>query len=119
MWFLDTHYPYRDEVDLGIKALKDQTIQAEVCQYWGHQYHLDHLHQEPTNLENWIDTWQMERDQCVHHLEQADALQKIHKANNQNILGARVCVVELLEDLECGHSSLKGGNFMFFFTAPI
>jgi hypothetical protein len=44
-------------------------------------------------------------DQCICQLEQADALQHIHKANNQNIAGAQVHVVELLEDLECGHSS--------------
>jgi hypothetical protein len=43
MWFLSTRYPYWDEVDLGIKALGDQTVQAE----------------------NQIGTRQMEKDQCI------------------------------------------------------
>jgi hypothetical protein len=47
----------------------------------------------------------MEKDQCIRRLEQADALQRIHEANNQNIAGARVRVVELLQDLERGCSS--------------
>jgi hypothetical protein len=105
MWFLSTRYPYRDEVDLGIRALKDQTVQAEVCQYQGHEYHLNRLQQELIELENHIGMRQMEKDQCICRLEQADVLQRIHKANNQNITGARVRVVELLEDLERGCSS--------------
>jgi hypothetical protein len=47
----------------------------------------------------------MEKDQCIRRLEQADVLQHIHKANNQNISGARVQVVELIQDLERGRSS--------------
>jgi hypothetical protein len=105
VWFLSTHYPYWDKVDLGIKALGDQTIQAEVCWYCGHEYYLNHLQNELIKLENWIGTRQMEKDQCICQLEQADALQRIHEANNQNIVGVRVCVAELLQDLECGHSS--------------
>jgi hypothetical protein len=35
VWFLSTRYPYRDKVDLGIKALGDQTVQAEVRRYRG------------------------------------------------------------------------------------
>jgi hypothetical protein len=87
MWFLSTRYPYRDEVDLGIKALGDQTIQAEVRWYRGHKYHLNHLQNELIELENRIGMWQMEKDQCIHRLEQADVLQRIHEANDQNISG--------------------------------
>jgi hypothetical protein len=87
MWFLSTRYPYRDEVDLGIKALGDQTIQAEVRWYRGHKYHLNRLQNELIKLENRIGMWQMEKDQCIHRLEQADVLQRIHKANDQNISG--------------------------------
>jgi hypothetical protein len=105
IWFLSTRYPYRDEVDLGIHALKDQTIQAEVRRYRGHEYHINQLQQELVKLENRIGMRQMEKDQCVHRLEQADALQRIHKANNRNIAEARVQVVELLDDLERGCSS--------------
>jgi hypothetical protein len=88
VWFLSTQYPYRDEVDLGIKALGDQTVQAEVCRYRGHEYHLNHLQNKLIELENRICTCQMEKDQCIRRLEQADILQRIHKANNQNISGA-------------------------------
>jgi hypothetical protein len=105
IWFLSTRYPYRDEVDLGLKALGDQTVQAEVCRYRGHEYHLNRLQNELIELENRIGTRQMEKDQCIRRLEQADALQRIHKANNKNIAGARVRVVELLQDLEHGCSS--------------
>jgi hypothetical protein len=105
IWFLSTCYPYRDEVDLGICALKDQTIQAEVRRYRGHEYHLSRLQQELIELENHIGTRQMEKAQCIRRLEQADALQRIHEANNKNIAGARVRVMELLDDLERGHSS--------------
>jgi hypothetical protein len=105
MWFLSTRYPYRDEVDLGIKALGDQTMQAEVCRYRGHEYHLNRLQNELIELENRIGTRQMEKDQCIRRLEQADTLQRIHKANNKNIAGAQVQVVELIQDLERGHSS--------------
>jgi hypothetical protein len=105
VWFLSTRYPYRDEVDLGIKALGDQTVQAEVRRYRGHEYHLNHLQNELTELENRIGTRQMEKDQCIRRLEQADVLQCIHEANNQNISGARVQVVELIQDLKHGHSS--------------
>jgi hypothetical protein len=65
VWFLSTRYPYRDEVDLGIKALGDQTVQAEVRQYRGHKYHLNRLQNELIELENWIGTRQMEKDQCI------------------------------------------------------
>jgi hypothetical protein len=105
VWFLSTWYPYRDEVDLGIKALRDQMIQAEVHQYRGHEYHLNHLQNELIELENRIGMQQMEKDQCICWLEQADALQRIHKANNRNIAGACIRVVELLQDLEHGRSS--------------
>jgi hypothetical protein len=105
MWFLSTRYPYRDEVDLGLKALGDLTVQAEVRRYRGHEYHLNRLQNELTELENRIGTRQMEKDQCIRRLEQADALQRIHEANNRNISGARVRVVELLTDLERGRSS--------------
>jgi hypothetical protein len=105
MWFLSAWYPYRDEVDLGIKALGDQTMQAEVRQYRGHEYHLNRLQNELIELENRIGTHQMEKDQCIRRLEQADTLQRIHKANNKNIAGARVQVVELIQDLERGRSS--------------
>jgi hypothetical protein len=43
VWFLSTRYPYRDEVDLGLKALGDLTVQAEVRRYRGHEYHLNRL----------------------------------------------------------------------------
>jgi hypothetical protein len=105
VWFLSTRYPYRDEVDLGIKALSDQTVQAEVRRYRGHEHHLNRLQNKLIELENQIGTCQMEKDQCIRRLEQADVLQRIHKANNQNISGARVRVVELIQDLECGCSS--------------
>jgi hypothetical protein len=104
MWFLSTRYPYRDEVDLGIKALGDQTVQAEVRRYRGHEYHLNRLQNKLIELENRIGTCQMEKDQCIWRLEQADVLQRIHKANNQNISGAQVRVVELIQDLERGCS---------------
>jgi hypothetical protein len=88
LWFLSTRYPYWDKVDLGIKALGDQTIMAEVRQYWGHEYHLGQLQTKLTELENRIRMRQMENDQCIHRLEQADTLQCIHEADNQNIVGA-------------------------------
>jgi hypothetical protein len=65
MWFLSTQYPYWDEVDLGIKALKDQTMQAEVRHYRGHKYHISCMFQELTDLEYRLGTWQMEKDQCI------------------------------------------------------
>jgi hypothetical protein len=65
MWFLSTQYPYWDEVDLGIKALGDQTVQAEVRRYRGHEYHLNRLQNKLTELENQIGTHQMEKDQCI------------------------------------------------------
>jgi hypothetical protein len=105
IWFLSTWYPYRDEVDQGIRALGDQTVQAEVHWYRGHKYHLNWLQQELTDLENRISTQQMEKDQCIQRLEQADTLQRIHEANNRNLAGTRVHVVKLIEDLECGCSS--------------
>jgi hypothetical protein len=88
VWFLSTQYPYRGEVDLGIKALGDQTVQAEVRRYRGHEYHLNRLQNELIELENRIGTRQMEKDQCIWRLEQADVLQRIHEANNKNISGA-------------------------------
>jgi hypothetical protein len=105
VWFLSTRYPYRDEVDLGLKALGDLTAQAEVRRYRGLEYQLNQLQNELIELENRIGTRQMEKDQCIRRLEQADVLQRVHEANNQNITGARVRVVELLEDLERGRSS--------------
>jgi hypothetical protein len=105
MWFLSTRYPYRDKVDLGIKALGDQTVQADVRRYRGHEYHLNHLQNKLIELENQIGTCQMEKDQCIQRLEQADVLQHIHEANNQNISRARVRVSELIQDLERGRSS--------------
>jgi hypothetical protein len=105
VWFLSTRYPYWDEVDLGIKALGDQTVQAEVHRYRGHKYHLNRLQNKLIELENRIGTHQMEKDQCIRQLEQADVLQHIHEANNKNISGARVRVVELIQDLERGCSS--------------
>jgi hypothetical protein len=105
VWFLSTRYPYRDEVDLGIKALGDLTAQAEVRRYRGLEYQLNQLQNELIELENRIGSRQMEKDQCIRRLEQADVLQRIHEANNQNISGARVRVVELLQDLERGRSS--------------
>jgi TolA-binding protein len=92
-------------VDLGIKALGDLTAQAEVRRYRGLEYQLNQLQNELIELENRIGTRQMEKDQCIRRLEQADVLQRIHEANNQNISGARVRVVELLQDLERGRSS--------------
>jgi hypothetical protein len=65
VWFLSTCYPYRDEVDLGIKALGDLTVQAEVRRYRGHEYHLNRLQNELIELENRIGTRQMEKDQCI------------------------------------------------------
>jgi hypothetical protein len=105
VWFLSTRYPYRDEVDQGIKALSDLTTQAEVRRYRGLEYQLNQLQNELIELENRIGTRQMEKDQCIRRLEQADVLQRIHEANNRNISGARVRVVELLQDLERGRSS--------------
>jgi hypothetical protein len=76
-----------------------------VRRYHGLEYHLNHLQNELIELENRIGMQQMEKDQCIRWLEQADALQRIHKANNQNIAGAHIQVVELLQDLEHGRSS--------------
>jgi hypothetical protein len=56
--------------------------------YRGHEYHLNRLQNKLIELENRIGMRQMEKDQCICHLEQADVLQRIHKANNQNISGA-------------------------------
>jgi hypothetical protein len=56
VWFLSTRYPYQDEVDLGIKALGDQTVQVEVRWYRGHEYHLNRLQNELIELENRIGT---------------------------------------------------------------
>jgi hypothetical protein len=103
--FLSTRYPYRDEVDLGLKALGDLTAQVEVRRYRGLEYQLNQLQNELIELENRIGTRQMEKDQCIRRLEQADVLQRVHEANNRNITGARVQVVELLQDLERGRSS--------------
>jgi hypothetical protein len=105
VWFLSTRYPYRGEVDLGIKALGDLTVQAEVRRYRGLEYQLNQLQNELIELENRIGSRQMEKDQCIRRMEQADVLQRIHEANNKNISGAQVRVVELLQDLERGRSS--------------
>jgi hypothetical protein len=56
VWFLSTRYPYQDKVDLGIKALGDQTVQVEVRRYRGHEYHLNRLQNKLIELENRIGT---------------------------------------------------------------
>jgi hypothetical protein len=105
LFFLSMRYPYHDEVDLGIRALRDQTVMAEVRRYRGHEHHITQMCVDLTDLEHHIGTRQMERDQCIQHLEEVDTLQRIHEANNQNIAGTRVRVVELIEDMQRGRSS--------------
>jgi hypothetical protein len=105
LFFLSVRYPYREEVDQGIRTLGDQTVQAEVRRFRGIEHHIAQLRSDLVDLEHHIGMKQMERDQCICRLEEADTLQRIHEANNQNIQGAHIRVVELIKDMQCGHSS--------------
>jgi hypothetical protein len=51
LWFLSHRYPYRDEVDLGFRALKDQTIKAEVRRYRGLDAQISNLLYDLQQLE--------------------------------------------------------------------
>jgi hypothetical protein len=48
---------------------------------------------------------QMEKDQCVRRLEQANTLERMAEANGRNIAEARGRVAELLQDMERGRST--------------
>jgi hypothetical protein len=97
VWFLSTRYPYRDEVDLGIKALGDLTAQAEVRRYRGLEYQLNQLQNELIELENRIGTRQMEKDQCIRRLEQADVLQRIVTKGGYPLMVPRITVRSTLQ----------------------
>jgi hypothetical protein len=55
LWFLSHRYPYRDEVDLGFHALKDQTVKAEVRHYRGLEAKLSNLLYDLQQLEEALD----------------------------------------------------------------
>jgi hypothetical protein len=105
LWFLSHRYPYCDEVDLGFHALKDQTIKAEVRHYRGLDAKLSNLLYDLQQLEERLGQTQMEKDQCVRRLEQANTLERMAEANSRGIVEARGRVAELLQDLERGHST--------------
>jgi hypothetical protein len=105
LWFLSHRYPYRDEVDLGFFALKDQTIKAEVRRYRGLEARISDSLYDLQQLEECLGQMQMEKDQCVRRLEQANTLERMAEANRQNIVEARGRVVELLQDMERGRST--------------
>jgi hypothetical protein len=105
LWFLSHRYPFRDEVDLGFHALKDQTVKAEVRRYRGLDAQISNLLYDLQQLEERLGTKQMEKDQCVRRLEQANTLERMAEANRRNIAEARGRVVELLQDMERGRST--------------
>jgi hypothetical protein len=99
LWFLSHRYPYCDEVDLGLYALKDQTVKAEVRHYRGLDAKVSNLLYDLQQLEERLGQVQMEKDQCVRRLEQANMLERMAEANS------RGRVTELLQDLERGCST--------------
>jgi hypothetical protein len=105
LWFLSHCYPYRDEVDLSFHTLKDQTIKAEVRRYRGLDAKIVNLFYDLQQLEECLGQTQMEKDQCVRHLEQANTLERMAEANSRDITEARGRVAKLLQDMECGHST--------------
>jgi hypothetical protein len=105
LWFLSHRYPYRDEVDLGFLALKDQTIKAEVRRYRGLDVRISNLLYDLQQLEERLGLTQLEKDQCVRRLEQANTLERMAEANGRNIAEARGRVAELLQDMEHGCST--------------
>jgi hypothetical protein len=105
LWFLSHRYPYRDEVDLGFQALKDQTVKAEVRRYRGLDARISNLLYDLQQLEERLGLTQMEKDQCVRRLEQANTLERMAEANRRNIAEARGRVTELLQDMERGRST--------------
>jgi hypothetical protein len=105
LWFLSHRYPYRDEVDLGFHALKDQTVKAEVRRYRGLDARISNLLYDLQQLEERLGLTQMEKDQCVRRLEQANTLERMAEANGRNIAEARGRVTELLQDMERGRST--------------
>jgi hypothetical protein len=104
LWFLSHRYPYRDEVDSGFLALRDQTIKAEVRHYRGLEA-LSNLLYDLQQLEERLGQVQMAKDQCVRRLEQANTLERMAEANSQEIVQARGRVAELLQDMERGRST--------------
>jgi hypothetical protein len=78
---LSHRYPYRDEVDQGFYALKDQTVKAEVCRYRGLNAKISNLLYDLQQLEERIGLAQMEKDQCIRRLEQANTLERMAEAN--------------------------------------
>jgi hypothetical protein len=105
LWFLSARYPYRDEVDLGFHALKDQTVKAEVRRYRGLEAQLTNLLYDLQQLEERLGQVQMAKDQCVRRLEQANTLERMGEANSREITQARGRVAELLQDMERGRST--------------
>jgi hypothetical protein len=105
LWFLSHHYPYCNEVDLGFHALKDHTVKAEVRRYRGLEAKLTNLLYDLQQLEESLGQVQMEKDQCVRRLEQANTLERMAEANSREIVQARGRVAELLQDMERGHST--------------
>jgi septal ring factor EnvC (AmiA/AmiB activator) len=105
LWFLSHRYPYHDEVDLGFHALKDQTIKAEVWRYRGLDAKLNNLLYDLQQVEEHLGQVQMEKDQCVRRLEQANTLERMAEANEGGITEARGQVTELLQDMERGCST--------------
>jgi hypothetical protein len=89
LWFLSHRYLYRDEVDLGFHALKDQTVKAEVRCYRGLDVKIANLLYDLQQVEERVGQAQMERDQCVRQLEQANTLERMAEANSRGIVEAR------------------------------
>jgi hypothetical protein len=56
-------------------------------------------------LEERLGLTQMEKDQCVRRLEQANTLERMAEANGRHIAEARGRVAELLQDMERGRST--------------
>jgi hypothetical protein len=104
LWFLSHRYPYHDEVDLGLHTLKDQTVKAEVQRYRGLDARISNLLYDLQQLEECLGLAQMEKDQCVRQLKQANTLERMAEANGRNVAEARGRVVELLQDMERGCS---------------
>jgi hypothetical protein len=105
LWFLSHHYPFHNEVDLGLITLKDQMVKAEVWRYQGLDVKITNLLYDLQQVEEQLEQAQMEKDQCVQRLEQANTLERMAEANQRNIAGVQGRVVELLQDMECGCST--------------
>jgi hypothetical protein len=120
LWFLSHRYPYRDEVDLGFHALKDQTVKAEVRRYRGLDARISNLLYDLQQLEERLGLTQMEKDQCVRRLEQANTLERMAEANGtQYCRGARKKLLNSCRIWNVGVPPEKGVLLRFDYEASV